>query len=497
VTLLLAVVVTAVPLLAQGPAFQSTSLPRQVRFEGRAETVGEIFLLVTNPGSTILAGSSINIIYQAAVTGNAGGNSVTCRLAGAATTGCGGAANITVTASGSQLTINFVANMAFPNAGDGITINQVRADINAAGTGTTQFTATLSGVSASPVTNPITFTQPVLTVGSVVNPSTTQGFPTTPPTGLTCAGATSLAFSLTLKETFPAAFTSATQETAFTPNIAITTNNGSQIEIIFTNVPTGVVLTPGLPTWGVAGPVLNTPAAQTGANANLTFVYTFQAGGDPLLATVETATFPFTATFTGGNPLASGGVTGAISARLRLAPVSTTSTTMPRFADNNTTGGAAFNINDCVTNLLFPFVTNQVGFDTSFAIANTTSDDLAFTPTGQALPGGTASSQAGTCDLTLYPTDLTAASPAPGTAVKFTTSSIASGQTYANSQSAITSFAGQSGYVIAVCRFLNAHAFAIITNGFGGTTTISHGYLALIIPAPLARVAPIGESLSN
>jgi RHS repeat-associated protein len=66
----------------------------------------------------------------------------------------------------------------------------------------------------------------------------------------------------------------------------------------------------------------------------------------------------------------------------------TSSDSIPRFCDKSTSGNI-FAINICQTNLLFPFVTNQLGFDTGLAISNTTSD-----------PFGT--TQCGTCTLNFY-----------------------------------------------------------------------------------------------
>jgi hypothetical protein len=131
-----------------------------------------------------------------------------------------------------------------------------------------------------------------------------------------------------------------------------------------------------------------------------------------------------------------------------------------------------------VTNLLFPFTTNQVGFDTNVQISNTSADKLAF-------PSGGATAQAGTCTLTYYPTDLTtqtaSVSGNAGTPSQFTTPSIPAGGAYAFAQSTST-FKNQSGYMFAVCRFLDAHGFSFVVNGTPTTGTISQGLLALVIP---------------
>jgi hypothetical protein len=66
-----------------------------------------------------------------------------------------------------------------------------------------------------------------------------------------------------------------------------------------------------------------------------------------------------------------------------------TSGPIPRFVQANGPANA-FTITPCTCNLLFPFVTNQAGFDTGVAIANTSVD-----------PYGTAS-QTGVVNLYYY-----------------------------------------------------------------------------------------------
>jgi len=114
--------------------------------------------------------------------------------------------------------------------------------------------------------------------------------------------------------------------------------------------------------------------------------------------------------------------------------------------------------------------------------------------------GAGAAAQTGSCTMSFWPTtDLTAGTT--GTALQSTTPTIPAGGVYAFSQSG-TSFSGQSGYMIAVCRFLNAHGFAFLTSGFAQAAgpQLSHGYLGLIIPSPIGtRGAGLGagEALNN
>jgi hypothetical protein len=132
------------------------------------------------------------------------------------------------------------------------------------------------------------------------------------------------------------------------------------------------------------------------------------------------------------------------------------SLTIPRFADTSTAKNV-FSVAICQTLLLFPFVTNQSGFDTGIAIANTSQD-----------PIGTAT-QAGTCTMTWY--DGTGKTPA------VTTGSIAAGTVYTTLAS--TSAAGFQGYMFALCNFQMAHGFAFISDL--GARNLAMGYLALIV----------------
>jgi len=140
------------------------------------------------------------------------------------------------------------------------------------------------------------------------------------------------------------------------------------------------------------------------------------------------------------------------------AATASSSLNIPRFIEV-TQSRAVIQIYVCRTNLLFPFVTNQAGFDTGLAIANTSTD-----------PFGTAA-QAGTCTLFSYGANAPASIP---------TGNIASGTVYVNLAS--TAMPNFQGYVIAQCGFQFAHGFAFISDF--GARNLAMGYLALIIPEP-------------
>jgi len=134
------------------------------------------------------------------------------------------------------------------------------------------------------------------------------------------------------------------------------------------------------------------------------------------------------------------------------------SVVVPRFVDSSTATNV-LGVTICRTNILYPYVTSQAGFDTGLAIANTSTD-----------PFGTAA-QAGPCNLFFYGTNAPAS---------VTTPSVASGTVYSNL--ATTLAPNFTGYVIALCNFQYAHGFAFISDV--GARNLAMGYLALIIPDP-------------
>jgi len=230
-----AVAIAATPAIAQGVAFQASSLPLQARGEGLTETIGAVVLQATATGS-IPSGSSITIVYSGSIanissfTGTAG---LSCSIKSIA--GCTGFAT---SATGSQLTVQFSSGVSFV-AGDYIEVSQVRMNVNGLGTATSTVTATLSGTSQSPASNPITFTQSQVGVSSIVPQSVKGSIATSTAAIQTCSiPNTNNTFSVTVSETYPAALTSTTDEAGFTPITAPA--NGSLVSIVISNVPAGL-----------------------------------------------------------------------------------------------------------------------------------------------------------------------------------------------------------------------------------------------------------------
>jgi hypothetical protein len=197
---------------------------------------------------------------------------------------------------------------------------------------------------------------------------------------------------------------------------------------------------------------------------SVTYQVTLQQG-----AAIDSFAIPVTVTYTYTPPSTPN--TGSILVSATYAPTSAEISTssfnqvpgIPRFADTSVLT-PIITISACQTDLLFTFLTNQAGFDTGIAIANTSTDPF------------NTSAQNGTCTLNWYGNG-----PAAGTATA--TPSIASGSVYANLVSTLA--AGLQGYMIAVCNFQYGHGFAFISDGYGQPGRgLSQGYLASVIPTP-------------
>ena len=171
---------------------------------------------------------------------------------------------------------------------------------------------------------------------------------------------------------------------------------------------------------------------------------------------------PIAFVWTSGVDLGSGTVS-ADFAPLSSAAAAHVDAMVPRFTRS---GSAieAINIEDCATTLLFPFVTNQAGYETGIAISNTSQDTF----------GTTESS--GACEV-FFHGSMMGGGAAPSSE---TSGSIAAGGqwVFGLSQKA----AGFQGYLMVRCDFQFAHGLAFITNGFAGVPTLAQSYLALVVP---------------
>jgi len=178
---------------------------------------------------------------------------------------------------------------------------------------------------------------------------------------------------------------------------------------------------------------------------------------------------------------------GAITASVSFAPVGSP-TNVPNFVINSSTSPqTASSFTACSTTLLFPFVTNQVGFDTGIAIANT-STDLLGTKNGAAVSTATAAS--GTCNISFFgntppTTQPMSFVPNSGTIGAQKTDV---GPVYATTVSVLAP--GFQGYAIASCNFLYGHGYAFLLYNLAAPNALSQGYLADVIAGDRSSFIP-------
>jgi hypothetical protein len=148
---------------------------------------------------------------------------------------------------------------------------------------------------------------------------------------------------------------------------------------------------------------------------------------------------------------------------------------IPRFAARTDTNNL-FRTVECVTNLLFPYVTTWSNFDTGIAISNTSDDNF-----------DAANRQTGRCTINYFGrlangnalttrSETTDRDVAPGDTLTFV---LSSGGGYG-----LKGNPGMQGYIIARCNFQYAHGFAFISDGPIGQARVAEGYLALVMGTP-------------
>jgi hypothetical protein len=289
-------------------------------------------------------------------------------------------------------------------------------------------------------------------------------------------------------------------------------DQGTQVAFTITSIPTGVsIFAPawvflfpqGQTTGGVPCTVPGGSCTQTGL-AVLTGA-TFTAGATPtptaVTVTAGTAAVTYEVWYSNPNVVESMNLaisvaainssatspgTGQAQVAISLAPVSSVQTAsatapVPRFCAAPSPVNF-FAINACTCDLLFPFVTNQAGFDTGVALANTSTDPFGTTP------------QQGPVTLWYYGSTTGGGAAPP----KATSQTVPSGQelvfTLSNGGNfGIPATPGFQGYIIAVAQFQFCHAFAYISDV--GSQRVAEGYIAIQLDLPtLNRTGQQGEN---
>jgi len=273
-----------------------------------------------------------------------------------------------------------------------------------------------------------------------------------------------------------------------------TANFGTRIKFVFGGIPAGVTLTVPNSIVGIGGLTMTlhtgaetatlAPAAAgtttLPAGATATAIYEATVAD---LTNIKSFVLPVAVTFTANGVIAPAGpitvtTSYAPSPATPGASVPATIPTIPYFANTGTVlNASAFTV--CQTTLLFPFVTNQLGFETGLAIANTGLDNLG------AAGASVAKGQAGACTFNFYGSIAGegGAQPATPAAANFPkVGTIVTGTTHADVMTNVVGGPFQ-GYAIAVCPFLYAKGYAFIASGLTTPSGVVQGYVADVINA--------------
>jgi hypothetical protein len=477
----------------------------------------------SSPKSEAIAGVTGSFVVGGGapfVSGSVSGNSVT--FTGIAIPACGaGPCAVSLTITNIKVAASTVATTSGVPTG-------ISETIFVSGTNTTP-TAITTGSAVAYVTNGLSGIKTANTSSNALCNSTT----TYSSSGVAKTANWTIAFAEAFPNAFRIAGTAAgnaalgswynnhtetgTGVTAYTT--ANTATSGTRIKIIFNNIPANVsvymptsvagtnsgVVTMTATETGAFSPVTgSTATGAPGATGSSSSSVTVGDGSSALLtvtsgsATViyevtAVSTAPSTFTVPVYLSASSGAVTAPttpITQTVSFAPIGASSN-VPNFVVGSSTpspvSGSTFAA--CSTTLLFPFVTNQFGFESGLAISNTGADLL---NPNNGSPKSSVTGQSGTCTLTFFGN--ATASSNPGA---FTTASVPTGTSWTNT---LTQVVGGTpgnfgGYMIASCNFLYAHGFTYITYNIGQSSGMALGYLALVVNTPRTNSSAISVTV--
>jgi len=527
------------------------------RVEVHAEATGQVTLgLIT--GGYVNSGSWFSITYNVPIAELASAT-IVCTGATVGTNespfidGCGsvgsilGAPYIDPTSSNHTLVVPFAATTYF-NSGDGSQISvTVRVDAATVALTNGQFIVTANVLAHTPNggaqvslgnANPVVGLQVLVINGpSIALSDLTEAMV------LTCIGAKEVAsydksFAVNVAENFIQALTSESVELYLDPDMGEFVNggyptgsaewttdisNGSDFTITFSNVPTGVGIkmvsidpcsdpassNPCQSPVGTLNAALASANPVTGPDSNGQIAFTFAVTS---VDNNEPENLDIYFKFWSDGPLPPGLKPSMITAALSYSPNPPGLPPTPYFVSTpEKATPAVVQFYDCVTNLLFPFVTNYLAggstaynnLGTNVFVANTTADP--FNTPGAVLASpeeveGAAVPQSGMCTFWLFPNaDSKWDGKAGGVQAWTPQVTIWPGATYGFDMGSVPAFAGLTGYMFAQCGFQNAHAVAYITDDYGvGEPGYAAVYQAIVIPTPeFYHRSPAGDGLGE
>jgi hypothetical protein len=316
----------------------------------------------------------------------------------------------------------------------------------------------------------------------------------------TCTGGTSLTSgfppnqilnvvsgpSFTLKINELAAGAWKTQAGENDPAFPTDATQATQIALAFANVPASatiyVPISPAATVGGTALTLAGSPTAFsstiayagfTPTNNTVTITYTVTAA----TATTGSVSIPVYISFKANSAAAQSTAITVLTSYAPSAAITAPTGTIPTFAVSTATPTNLEAITNCLTTLLFPYVTNVTGFETGIAIVNATTDNLGTIP---GFPSA-ATPISGACTVNFYPGGA-ATQPAVYTTPVIGVGGTTTGSVAAATLSAMSGATNFTGYAIASCPFPEAHGFAYIVDNFGTPSGTAEGYLAVVVP---------------
>jgi len=409
------------------------------------------------------------------------------------------------TVSGNQVSFQLpgpvgAALGVIPTAGNAVNFSVVNIRVNASNGGAPQVTE--SGIlsytinSVPPTSSNTAIGASVQGAGFILKTlgaATITGFPAALNTCTTYGTATTAAptmVTLNISELVSGAFLTQVGEQGqyVSGSNTGTAQSGDQILITLANVPSSATI--WVPqTLTVAGTTLTVANSTAPTSGPYSLAATTLLANAPFVSftpSSNTVVIPYTVTASvvagptnfpvdvrmaipANTATAQGPVTISVAYGPAAAALSGPATSVPTFLAGTpvTVNGSSVTI--CQTSLLYPFVTNQLGFDTGIVIANTSTDNLSVAG------GSIASKQAGTCNLSFYGSG----APTPATGVADPGGSTASGTTHAFLLSAVAP--GFQGYMIATCPFQFAHGFGFLAYNLTQNNGAVEGYIAEVM----------------
>jgi hypothetical protein len=514
----LAAVATAFVGVSYGQTVSCTTAPQAdpaLRQEGQTELLAPLVATCTGNGvattGTVYITTSLPITSKAFTAAGVTSNEAALQVNGGAV--------IQGTVSGSTVTF---ANVPLTGGADQLKVMNIRVNASAATnpqvteSGVLVYTTTAAGGTASATIPPSATGGPGYVLKSLSGPtlnttgvfSPVQSYYLCQGNNAANANNSTAAFTFNINTAIGGALKNQTDEQGqyvSGANIG-TASTGDQIVVTFANVPTGVTLyVPATITSTQGGnnpttlTIANNPTVVgTGANiandvaytsTNGTVTVTYVTLSDPAAGPLTIPVSVYVGFAANAGITANGPITVNYSYGPAVAPLTGPAPSVPLFVASSFTAANGTTFNSCATNLLFPFVTNTLGFDTGIVIANTSSDNLATSKALQTNFPSSVTPQGGTCTLSFYGTGL----PATSTGVTDPLGNLATAGTHAFTLSSVAP--GFQGYMIASCPFLYAHGFAYIAYNLTQNNGTAMGYLAEVLNRGLAN-APQVEAVT-